>query len=181
MRSKKARSLQSRTVRIERESTKTDAGARIIPLNRDALAAVTELWHRAQVLGICEPDHYVFPACEYTHFKGEQTKDPTRHNFNPTRPIASWRSAWRSILKKAGIKNWHFHANRHQFVTKCGELGVEEEVLKSLVGHVDRKMLELYSHARLQAKRRAVEKLDEAAVTHPTDTEQSETAKTAVN
>ncbi len=39
--------LFERTLTIRRDSTKTDAGARVIPLNRDAVAALSELLTRA--------------------------------------------------------------------------------------------------------------------------------------
>src|SRR6266849_1707778 len=44
--------------------SKTDAGERVIPLNEDAIAALMDLYHRAEALGGANPDHYVFPACE---------------------------------------------------------------------------------------------------------------------
>jgi integrase len=53
--------LFERTLTIRRDSTKTDAGARVIPLNRDAVAALSELLTRADLLGVTEPDHFVFP------------------------------------------------------------------------------------------------------------------------
>jgi integrase len=54
--------LFEKTLRIERQSTKTDAGARLIPLNRDAILALAELKNRAENLGSAEPDHFVFPT-----------------------------------------------------------------------------------------------------------------------
>jgi hypothetical protein len=39
------------TITIRRQSTKTDAGARVIPLNADALVALMELRDRAEKLG----------------------------------------------------------------------------------------------------------------------------------
>jgi hypothetical protein len=41
---------------IRRDSTKTDAGARVIPLNRDAVLALSDLLRRAEMLGASEPD-----------------------------------------------------------------------------------------------------------------------------
>jgi integrase len=56
--------LFEKTLTIRRDSTKTDAGARVIPLNRDAVATLSELLTRADQLGVIEPDHFVFPASE---------------------------------------------------------------------------------------------------------------------
>src|SRR5262249_17525059 len=56
--------LFGKTLTIQRQSTKTDAGARVIPLNRSAVWALAKLRDRAEKLGSVESDRYVFPACE---------------------------------------------------------------------------------------------------------------------
>jgi len=54
--------LFARVATIKR--SKTDAGHRTIPLNGDAMAAVSRLLERARELGSNDPTHFVFPACE---------------------------------------------------------------------------------------------------------------------
>jgi integrase len=76
--------------------SKTPAGHRIIPLNEDARVVMRELYRRASVIGGTQPDHYVFPARE-------------NGRFDPTAPQKSWRSAWRSLRKAAGIPALRFH------------------------------------------------------------------------
>jgi len=76
------------TVTVRR--SKTEAGQRVIPLNEDALSAIRELYRRASAIGGTQPDHNVFPACE-------------NGRFDPTSTQKSWRSAWRSLRKAAGI------------------------------------------------------------------------------
>jgi integrase len=56
--------LFSKILTIRRQSTKTDAGSRVIPLNRAAILTLSELRERSEKLGSAEPDHYSFPACE---------------------------------------------------------------------------------------------------------------------
>jgi len=51
--------------------SKTAAGHRTLPLNGDAMAALSRLMERARALGSSEPQHYVFPTCEHI------TIDPT--------------------------------------------------------------------------------------------------------
>lgn len=51
------------TITIRRSSTKTNAGARVIPLNADALVALMELRDRAEKLNSGSADHFVFPTC----------------------------------------------------------------------------------------------------------------------
>jgi hypothetical protein len=45
---------------------------------------------------------------------------------------------------------------RHQAITELAESGASEQTIMSVSGHVSRKMLEHYSHIRLEAKREAV-------------------------
>src|SRR5262249_35134214 len=91
------------TITIRRSSTKTNAGARVIPLNTDALIVLIELRDRAEKLERCEADkkraegqaeklenrpaeRFVFPSCEHG-------------NFDSTRPMKNWRTAWRALTR----------------------------------------------------------------------------------
>jgi integrase len=139
--------LFEKVLRIRRQSTKTDAGARAIPLNRDAVVALGELWDRSGKLGAAQPDHFVFPACENGH-------------VDPTRLMKTWRTAWRSLTKKAGLKGLRFHDLRHQCITELAESGQSDQTIMSIAGHVSREMLDHYSHIRLEAKRTALAALE---------------------
>jgi integrase len=78
--------------------------------------------------------------------------------YDPTRPQATLKNAWRNAHKKAGVEG-RFHDNRHTFVTGLAESGAGDEVIRDMAEHVSKDMLKHYSHIRMQAKRRAVEKL----------------------
>jgi integrase len=132
------------TVTIRR--SKTQAGQRIIPLNEDALGAMRELYCRASAVGGTHPDHYVFPACE-------------NGRFDPTTPQKSWRSAWRSLRKAAGISALRFHDLRHHAITELAESQASDATIMAIAGHVSRQMLEHYSHVRLDLKRKALDGL----------------------
>jgi integrase len=55
------------------------------------------------------------------------------------------------------VSQARFYDSRHTAVTDLLENPkVSEEVAKAIVGHVSRKMLERYSHQRMEAKRAAV-------------------------
>jgi integrase len=146
--------LFEKTLFIQRDGTKTDAGSRVIPLNRDALLALVELRDRAAKLGSSEPADYVFPACENGHIVA-------------TKPMKGWRSAWRSLTKAAGLKGLRFHDLRHQAITELCESGLSDMTIMGIAGHVSREMLQHYSHIRLQAKREAVERLEGAIPKSP--------------
>jgi len=132
------------TVTIRR--SKTEAGQRVIPLNEDALSAMRELYRRASAIGGTRPDHYVFPACE-------------NERFDPTTPQKSWRSAWRSLRKAAGIAALRFHDLRHHAITELAESQASDATIMAIAGHVSRQMLEHYSHVRLDLKRKALDGL----------------------
>ena len=129
--------------------SKTEAGHRMIPLNEDALCAMRELYRRASAIGGTHPDHYVFPACENGH-------------FNPTTPQKSWRSAWRSLRKAAGVIALRFHDLRHHAITELAESQASDATIMAIAGHVSRQMLEHYSHVRLELKRKALDGLSTA-------------------
>jgi integrase len=139
--------LFERYLKIKRQTTKTDAGERVIPLNRDAVLALSELWDRANKLNCADPEHYVFPACENGH-------------IDPCRPMKGWRTAWRNITEKAGLKGLRFHDLRHHAVTELAEMPLSDQTIMSIAGHVSKEMLNHYSHIRMMAKRRAVESLE---------------------
>jgi integrase len=136
-----------RVLRIRRTSTKTAAGARTIPINQDALAVLRQLRDLAQRLGGSDTEHFVFPACENGH-------------IDPTRPIRSWRTAWRSITRAAGLEGLRFHDLRHHAITELAERSSSDQTIMSIAGHVSREMLDHYSHIRLEAKRKALESLE---------------------
>jgi integrase len=152
MRDKEIRTLQwwgfdlvNRIVTVGQ--SKTDAGTgRTIPMNEDLLAAAVEYakWYIERFTATT-PDWYVFP------FGKPRPNDPTR-------PQTTLKTAWRNARKNAGVEG-RFHDNRHTFVTDLAESGAGDEVIRDMAGHVSKDMLKHYSHIRMQAKRRAVEKL----------------------
>jgi integrase len=151
---------------------KTEAGKRVIPLNEDALFAMLGLLKQAQTAGADAADHFVFPACE-------------NGTIDPLKPQKSWRTAWRSLTRgihcpacgefqsaepvcrnekckadnskvKSPTAGLRFHDLRHTAITILAESNASEQTVMSIAGHVSRKMLEHYSHIRMDAKRHAV-------------------------
>jgi len=127
---------------------KTAAGLRLIPLNPSAQWAVEQLVARAARLGSTLPHHHLLPR----RVKGDL--------YDPAQPQVGFRTSWRKLTQAAGLKGLRFHDLRHTAVTKLAEAGVAEATLKALVGHVSVRMLEHYSHIRVQAKRDAVQLLE---------------------
>jgi integrase len=54
---------------------------------------------------------------------------------------------------------------RHTFISRLAENpSVSEQTIKALTGHVNRQMLERYSHIRSQPKQAAIQALEQGAI-----------------
>jgi integrase len=138
-----------RTVTVGRAKTQAGTG-RLIPLNQPAFDALAR-W--AGRLVEVKAEDFVFPACEAA---GIERQNPDKTRIDASRPITSWRSAWRAALKRANL-HVRFHDLRHTCITKLAESQTSEHTLMAIAGHVSRKMIEHYSHIRLEAKRTALD------------------------
>jgi len=141
--------FEKRTVTVGRAKTQAGTG-RLIPLNQPAFEALAK-W--AGRLVEAKPEDYVFPACEAA---GIEREHPDKERIDPSKPITSWRSAWRAALKRAELQI-RFHDLRHTCITKLAESQASEHTLMAIAGHVSRKMIEHYSHIRMEAKRAALD------------------------
>ncbi len=141
--------FEKRTVTVGKSKTQAGSG-RLIPLNKPAFDALAK-W--AGRLVESNAKDYAFPACEAA---GIERKHPDMERIDPSRPITSWRSAWRAALKRAGLQI-RFHDLRHTCITKLAESQASEHTLMAIAGHVSRKMIEHYSHIRIEAKRAALD------------------------
>jgi integrase len=143
--------------------SKTAAGERTVPLTTVACSALARLRTRAEYFGTVEPAHYIFAAFtpKFT-FSGKKVIDYNVTAFNPSTHINSWRTAWRSLTKKAGLLGFRFHDLRHCAITSLAENGASDSTIMAIAGHVSRRMLERYSHVRMEAKRQALEVLSKS-------------------
>jgi integrase len=152
--------------------SKTDAGARVIPVNDEAWSAFAALKKRADAIGTYAPEHYIFHRMWPV--------------MDPGRPMSGWRSAWRNLTRSVacpgcaqlqpqgdacrnpeckadmrGLKSpfakFRYYDLRHQAVTEMLESGIPEGVIREVAGHIDPAMTRHYSHPRLAARRAAVE------------------------
>ena len=140
--------------------TKTAAGERTVPLTSVAVSVLARLRMRAESFGPVEPSHYVFAAfVPKFNFNGTRVVGYNVTGFDPSRHINSWRTAWRTLTKKAGLPGFRFHDLRHCAITQLAESGASDSTIMAIAGHVSRRMLERYSHVRMEAKRTAMESL----------------------
>lgn len=138
--------------RLSVRRSKTPAGWRDPSLNETCLSALLELHERAAKLGFAEPEHYLFL------WHGRDKK------LDPTRPMTSWRSAWRALRKAAGLEHVRFHDGRHTALTRLAEKGVADWVIRAQFGHVSPQMMATYSHVRRKALNEAAAALEPDAV-----------------
>ena len=139
--------LVKRLVHVRR--SKNETSHRVIPLNASAIEAAARMLERADLLGHTEPEHYLWPACQWGR-------------YDATNPMLKWDTAWRALRDAAGLPGLRFHDLRHTVITELAEMGVADHVLESISGHLSRRMLEHYSHIRIDAKRQALDALDAA-------------------
>jgi integrase len=138
--------------------SKTEGGTgRTIPLTRRG-CAVLSLWlSRFPSAG---PDHYAFPAHKIG-FTGNSRRSDL-YAIDPSRPVGSWKKAWRDVLRAAGL-HYRWHDFRHTFVSRLAEnSAVSEQTIITLAGHVSKSMLARYSHIRSAAKQAAIATLEQA-------------------
>ena len=97
------------------EDTKTNRG-RDVPLNDEMIAMLRKL--RAE-----RNDNYP----NVLLFKGQ--------------PILEIKRSFNSACLRAGIKDFHFHALRHTFVTNARKAGVHDFVIMSITGQQELRLL----------------------------------------
>jgi len=84
-----------------------------------SVAALGELHGRVERLGFNLPEHFLFPW-----------HGPHKH-LDLTRPMSSWRSAWRSVRTAARLSRVRFHDGRHTALTRLAEKGVPDWVIRA--------------------------------------------------
>lgn len=160
--------------------SKTDAGTgRVIPMT-SAAKQTLQFW--AANFPNRKPNHFVFPA-ELYGGKGTDERfgftGSKVYGTDPSQPIGSWKEAWESAKERAGVE-CRFHDLRHTGCTRLLEAGVSHPVLAELMGWsastAIRMIKEVYGHVGLDARRRAMEQLEQFTVApeNPAEGAQSE-------
>jgi integrase len=95
------------------------------------------------------------PNCPYV-FANPKTGQPMSR-FNNT--------AWRSLLRRCGVRNLRWHDLRHSFASSLAQAGTPMLVIKELLGHSSLQVTGRYAHLSPDNLREAVQRLD----TRPAD------------
>ena len=79
----------------------------------------------------------------------------------------AFRMAWKRLVKRAGLKDLHFHDLRHEAISRFFEMGLSVPEVALISGHKDFRMLARYTHLRAEdvgAKLRASANVKAAAI-----------------
>lgn len=129
--------LSGHTLYLTEKHTKNDR-PRLIPLNKDALAAILELRELHRSINPRAP--WVFVGRN-----GKRIKD-VRRSFG-------------QACKAAGLEDFHIHDERHDCASRLAKAGESLYVIKELLGHQTIQTTERYAHLSIENTRRAVDKL----------------------
>jgi integrase len=173
MRSVEIRHLQWKHVDVDGcvldiRHSKTPAGWRSPTLNSVCREALIALRTKAININMAQPNHFLFPS-------------QSKGKIDATRPAKGWRSAWRSIRRKAArndqgeviypnLETVRFHDLRHTAVTVMAEKGLPDQTIMAQVGHISPDMMKTYSHIRRQALNAAAAALEPSFLRQPTST-----------
>lgn len=142
------------TMRI-RDGLKNGHRERIVPLNASSQWAMGQLLKRYYKL--CrrakidpDPEHYLLPG---------RTRSSS---YDPWKPMGSWKKAWGSLRKKAGMPTLRMYDLRHHAITKLMEAAeISEQTIEEMAGHaLSSRMKKRYSHIRMKPKSDATAKLE---------------------
>ena len=164
MRGFEVRNLQLKRVdllasEIHLQKSKTKRGVRTVALTPDALKSVKTLLARAQQLGASHPDHYLIPAFVNGVVERKDGTQVRVRRFDPTKPTKGWRTAWRKLTARAGLRGLRGHDLRHNLITAHAEIGTPQSVLEAQVGHLSKRMSDHYKHISEKAARKAADEL----------------------
>lgn len=127
--------MLSRMITIDAEAMKNDDYLGI-PLTDRAFKVLKELRKTQSLSG------HVF------HHNGKQLYD---------RKV---QRAFRDVLTKAKIGNFHFHDLRHTFASYLRQRGVDLHTISKLLGHKDLRMTKRYAHLNVDSLRGAISRLN---------------------
>jgi integrase len=77
----------------------------------------------------------------------------------PGRPLVNVNTAWRKVLKRAGIKDFRIHDLRHSFASFCLSQGIDLYTVSKLLGHKNIATTTRYAHLELEHLKEATNKV----------------------
>jgi hypothetical protein len=106
-----------------------------------------------------QPEHYLIPALVTVVVGGKNGTAVRVRRHDPATPTKGWRTAWRNLTGKAGLKGLRSHDLRHSWITSHVEIGTPQSVLEAQAGHLSKRMSDHYKHISEKAPRKASDAL----------------------
>jgi len=138
--------FEAGTVRLDADTTKNGEG-RIFPMTRELRAL---LGAQREYTDTVQRDHGII--CPWVFHRNGK-------------PIKSFRRAWRSACKQAGLPGMIPHDFRRTAVRNLVRVGIPERVAMTMTGHKTRSVFERYNIVSPGDLTEAARKLDSAIVT----------------
>ena len=136
-------------------SSKTEAGEGRSILLWSRVRAALSIW--LSRFPDADENSYVFPRIK-VQVASKSKSEIVSYDLN--KALGPPKKAWTTARRAAGVQ-LRLHDLRHHFITKLLENPlVAEETVRRLVGHVDPRMLERYSHVRVAVVDKAMESMD---------------------
>ena len=140
---------------VRRATSKTDAGARRVALDRMAVWSVCKLVARARLLGSRSPEDYLLPTDRARHTRSSDPLHKGATGYDPGHPQTSWEKEWQKFRSAVAIDHRRFHDLRHSYVSRAAESGVPIAVVQAQVGHLSSQMVRRYTHISEQSQFKA--------------------------
>lgn len=125
---------------IDLYGTKTKAARRAVPIHRDIIPLIERRLGKNHLIEMPEDGRRV----QYSHF--------LRRFWND------------SIVEGLGLEGLTPHSCRHCFVSLMVEAGVDDRLLKKIVGHSAGSVTDIYTHAYIETLVREIDKMDPLGV-----------------
>lgn len=97
-----------------------------------------------------------------THRPSSRTLAQSEYLFcdEEGRPFKSFKTAYKTLMEKAGIKDATIHTMRHTFASHLIMKGVGIRTVQELLGHSSISVTEMYSHLSVGFKKKEIDLLD---------------------
>lgn len=83
-------------------------------------------------------------------------------NSDTDKPFVTLKKSWAAVVERAGLVDFTFHDQRHDFASRLVQAGVNLYEVRDLLGHSSITLTERYAHLAPHQKRAAVALLDAA-------------------
>ena len=84
----------------------------------------------------------IFPSAENAAFRGEgavaAAGPRTSYAVDPSKPLGSWKRAWKFCQKEAGVE-CRIHDLRHHFIPALPQTQTPNATIQAISGHLSRK------------------------------------------